>query len=235
MSLALPLIMGGASLASSLFSGSKEKKAREKYAQLLESQEKTLPRSLNVADQTYSELAETGLQGYEGLVNKQDTQTAKSIEQIKNVVSSPSDIKSAFLKLQENEADNLMNLDISDAEAKGANRTNYAKFLTNVKAPQEQAIENFNIEKNLAAARERMLGDSAMSNSITQGISGGLSSFGAGLQLEDMKSQTSALSSYFNEGSSGGTNDLLKGSLQGTGFNMNIDPNRAISNYFKRS
>ena len=156
--------MIGGGIATTISAGARivngyiARREHEKYAKLLEKQKMTVPGSIYDAENIYRSLASDGLPGKETMQANIEGYLPEVVNASKEVVDSPSALMDALTKASTNVNNNLRNLEVSDANAKVQNQGLLANFLSSVKSPIEMNIENFEIQKSLAAARERMLG-----------------------------------------------------------------------------
>jgi hypothetical protein len=144
---------GWSSLANSFISNAMHKK----YADLLMQQKLTIPRSLYEAESIQRNQATQGLPGYDNMrqglfdslaeVTNKANETGQSSSVLKTLADSYSNVENTLNSLQ-----------ITNADAKMKNQLALMGFLSSVKSPYEQRIQEFEISKRLAAEQERMQG-----------------------------------------------------------------------------
>lgn len=147
---------------SQLIGGFVANKQHKKYADLLMQQNMTMPSGITDAEGIMKGNAGEGLQGYESYMNDIQSLLPNTVNAAKEVVDNPSQLLELVSKAQSTAGSKIRDLGIADADAKLRNEVAYANFLSSVKAPAEQAIENFNIQKTLGAEQERMVGKAEM-------------------------------------------------------------------------
>lgn len=143
---------------SQLIGGFVANTQHKKYAELLMNQKMTMPSGITDAEGIMKGNAGEGLQGYESYLAKVNSLLPNTVNAAKEVVDNPSQLLEAISRAQSTAGSKIRDLGIADAEAKLQNEVAYANFLSNVKAPVQQQMENFDIQKTLGAQQERMMG-----------------------------------------------------------------------------
>jgi len=131
--------------------------AHDRYARLLETLQLDLPSAIIQAETGYRELARRGLPGIEQY--KQDVlnlfaQSMTEADKTGNINTRMSQLSSS----QKMVTDALSSLNLQDMSQQMRNQLTLLKFLDTVKAPYQQNILEFDIQKKLAAEQERMIG-----------------------------------------------------------------------------
>lgn len=169
---------GWSSLVNSFISNSMHKK----YANLLEEQQLTLPRSLNEAESIQRNLSTQGLIGYDtmrqGLFDSLAELTNKASE-----TGEPASVLKTLADSYTKVEDTLNNLQISNADAKMKNQLALMTFLSQVKSPYEQRIQEFDISKRLAAEQERMQGKKDLMEGATSLVTNESAAVGSVLNM----------------------------------------------------
>lgn len=151
-----------------MISGIEAAKKHGEYANLLMDQNLTMPDAVKQAESIMQNAANQGLPGYEKYMSDIESLVPSTIGVAKNVVDNPSQLLDAVMKSQATASSQIGKLGLADADAKLQNEVAYANFLSSVKSPIERAMEEFDINKQLSAKRETMVG----SQEMWKGISG---------------------------------------------------------------
>lgn len=131
--------------------------AHNRYADLLESLELDLPDAISQAETGYRQLARRGLPGidqYKQDVNNLFAQAMTEADKTGNLNTRMGQLQTS----QKMVTDALTKLNLQDMSQQMRNQLTLLKFLDSVKAPYEQNIKEFDIQKTLAAQQERMKG-----------------------------------------------------------------------------
>lgn len=162
-------VFSGISAAASLVGGLYGQNSHDKYASLLESQNLTMPQSIPQAEGMARSMASNGLVGYEKYKADILNNVAGNTAQAKELGSGNSVLKLLSDSISGSN-DAIQNLDIQDENAKRQNQMQLINFLTTVKAPYEQRIQEFDLQKKMAAEQERMAGDKENQSGIMDTI-----------------------------------------------------------------
>lgn len=173
----LPIVMGLAALASGVAKGITAKAAHNKYARKLEDLQKTMPQGVLDAEKIVNNMASNGLIGYNSMRTEAQSTLPGSISAYKDLVDNPGALLQATQTAEQKVNNQLTQLSIQDAVAKATNLSAASSFQAGVKAPAQSAIEDFNNEKTMAAASERMMGTKELMGGISQGISNGIGAY----------------------------------------------------------
>lgn len=174
------------------------KREHDRYASQILSTRKEVPSSVEQAEEILGSLAQTGLPGKEQIGQTISDQVARSYGQAQEALGSYPDVFSFLTELQTKEAAGLTNLEVQDQQARVANLRAFTEFLTNVKTPVIRDIEQFNIDKILAAGRERMAGTAEMMEGASRGIGGALQVAGQDKYLDYLQDKLKQQKSFFD-------------------------------------
>lgn len=224
------LISAGLNLATGIAKGIVAKNAREQYIESLKKANMTMPESIKVADLMMGDMAGRGLAGYDTLQSNVESSGAEAFTQGKKVATSPAALMDLITKVDTNRSKSMMELGVQDAMTRDKNYNAYASFLSRVKAPAEQRLQQFKIDKRLAIAREKMLATKELMEGISGGLGSGLTSLGQGAELSAAKKEGDTLSQFWNNSGGG---DMGGGDMGG-GFTPSFPrTNNFGSNYLQ--
>lgn len=179
----LPIVLGVAALAAGVAKGIAAKSAHNKYAKKVESLQKTMPQGVLDAEKIVNNMSSNGLIGYKQMREEATNTLSGSINSYKDLVDNPTALLQATQTAEQNVNNQLTQLSIQDAVAKATNLSAVANFQTSVKAPMQESIENFNNQKTMAAASERMMGTKELWGGIEQGVANGINAFTGAKQM----------------------------------------------------
>lgn len=174
-------------LAIELIQGSKAKQAHDQYAARLERMNKEIPEAVQQADELYEVMAQEGLPGKEIIQESISDQIASAYGKAGEQLGAYPDLFTYLTNLQTNEARTMRDLEVEDARAKLANMQQYAQFLSTIKGGYEADVEQFNLDKILAAERERMAGTAEFMEAANRGIGGSIAMYGQEQTSDYMK------------------------------------------------
>ena len=191
------LALGFGSALPGILGGIFGKGEHDKYAELLMQQELTMPRGITGAEEILGRQSQQGLIGKDIIEGGIEESFSDIMRTAKTVADSPSALTEALIQGQVGVSGQKRKLGVEDAAAKAANLKAFSNFLANVKAPAEQRIQEFEINKILGAQREKMAGTQDLFAGISGGIGGGLSAYGMGEQTDYMRERGDILSQYW--------------------------------------
>lgn len=171
-------LMSGIQAALGLAGGAVGMWQHNKYANLLEDQNLTMPDAMGKAESIYGGLASQGLQGYDTIQQNIESRMPSTINLAKETVDSPSALIDLLAKTNAESAAQTRQLGVQDAQAKSYNQNVLGDFLSRAKAPMEMQLQQFEIQKKLDAERERMLGWSELFGSAVGAGNIGMQYFG---------------------------------------------------------
>lgn len=184
-------------LISGLINGIVGNKAHKDYANSLSDVSINMPTSIDEAQAIYTDKAGRGLAGKNTIIQDLLASESNSVSQAKTVADSPSALLNAIVKLNGNTQAGIRNLGIKDSQAKDANSELLARFLSTVKAPAETRINQFEADKKIAIAKEKMAGTKELLNGIEGGIGSALSGYGETAKLDYLNTKNDALKKYW--------------------------------------
>lgn len=230
--MALPLIAAGIGLASaipSIFGGISAKKSYNKYANLLEGLKLDMPEEINVVGEMLRQRMSKDMPGYESAKTDAMNTIPATMREVLKAADSPSTVLSMLNSIRGDAATNINQINVQNALQKIQSESNYANFLSGVKAPMKMQIQEYGNQAKANAEQARMTGKAQMIQGITQGVSQGIQGgFGAytGLMgLQNQKDLLGRLGSYWgNTGSKqgGGLNvlDMINSIKSSSGFSI---------------
>jgi len=218
---ALGPIGAGVGLLGGILSGIFGKRAHNKYADELMKVNLPMPTAVGQSESLYNTLANQNMPGYLNMLTGIQSGIGSGLTQAENVSSSPDAILNTLAQLTTAGQQQANRLGIQNANYRTQGLSNLARFLGTVKAGYQNEINNFNVNKQISAMKERMLGSQELMKGITGGIGAAFSNFGAGEQLGFQNQQANALSNYF-----GNFNNAVSG--VGSGQNTELLNSLAI-------
>lgn len=193
----------GLNFVTGIAKGIMAKSAHNKYANNLSGLEMEMPSAVKEAEGILKSNANANMAGYADMLAGVDSGTAKTMTQAKDISSSPTALMDALIKSTTAGQQTKTQLGIQNAQYRNAQDERLASFLSSVKAPAEQRINQFDIDKKLAVARERMVADKALMEGIEGGIGSALSGFGAGAQVDYTMAKTKDLERFWEDSNHG--------------------------------
>lgn len=164
-------------LASQLITGAIAWDQHNQYAKMIEEQELNMPESMIGAEQILKDTAGAGLPGAESMKEEIMANLAQTIQSGREV-GTPSQLL-GLLSSSAGRANKLLrDVNIQDEDAKLKGKLTLANFLMGAKAPMELRINQFENEKKLAIAREKMAGTSELIGGVSSGVAGTISAMG---------------------------------------------------------
>lgn len=200
MSLGLGIISGALGVAG----GIAGKISHDKYAKFLDNLQLDVPDAVYQAEGVYNELASQGLQGKDVIASDIEGTMSSNINTAKEVVDSPSALIDLLAKSSGDVSKQMRQLGVQDSQVQQQNKAMLGNFLANTKAPIELNINQLNMERKIAAQRERMVGTSELFGGLTQGLTGFTSGYAAFQQNKGMNNLNENLKSFFNVDQNGG-------------------------------
>lgn len=140
------------SIAGGLISSGAHKKERSALEQM--KAETTVPASTQRAANIMEEQAYAGLPGYEQMKEEAATQVPTTLNQMRDFVSGPQ-LMSYLTNLYTQSNKSQREIDMANAAAKQAVKTNYASFLGSTVAPQEAAVQQQKLGLSLAQMQSK--------------------------------------------------------------------------------
>ncbi len=199
-----PLALAAIATVPKIVGGIFGKSQHNKYADMLMGLEKTMPESILRAEGLYEEQATQGLPGFESIKSDIEGTMSSTVAAGKQVIDSPSALLGLLAELSANVAGGVRKLGVEDEMARLRNKMMLAQFLTSAKAPAEMRIEDFDIDKQIGAEKERMTGSAALWQEITGGIGSGLTAYGMGTEMDFMKDKLGIMKAFWeNQGQTG--------------------------------
>lgn len=217
-------IGAGVNLAMGVVKGLVAKGAHKRYAKQLGELEMEMPDAVLQAEGIYGDLAGKGMAGYETLMGGVDTDIASTMTGVKKAASSPTQLINALIETNVAGGQGKRDLGIKNEMAKTSSSKDLARFYSAVKAPAEQRIQQFDIDKQIAIAKEDMMGTKALMEGIEGGIGSAFSAFGAGKKMEFMGDRNEMMKEYWLKqgGDQGG--DQGGGAMQPPEINSALSP-----------
>ena len=151
---------------------------RKDYQETLKKQQMTMPSGITEAEMIYQQLANVGLPGAEKMKENLFATAAANLSEARRTTGNMSDYMEILNRAFTGAEDRASGIDIQDAQAKAANMGALAQFLSGVKAPAEQNIQNFNIQKALDIEREKMNSTNNIFKTIEAGVGSGMDIYG---------------------------------------------------------
>lgn len=214
----------GLGIASGLLSaggGIFSKFKHDEYADYLRSMNLQVPDSVYSAENIYRDMASKGLPGKDTIEADIQSQMARTMGLGKEVVDNPSALLDLLAKSSEGATANLRQLGVQDASAKMQNEAMLAQFLGSVKAPTELNVNQFNMQKDIAAKAEEMAGYKELLNGLSSGLSSAMTGVGYGNMQKYMKDKNKELEGWFDDAVN--TNQVVSGSATKSPFPVNTN------------
>jgi len=202
MGLGLGIAGAGINLVTGIVKGITAKKAHEKYAKELSGLSMEMPSAISEVEGIRSDLAYADMPGYADMMAGVDSGTATTMTGAKKVATSPSALMDALISSSTAGEAGKRELGIKNAMFQREGQSDLARFLSTVKAPAEQRINQFEIDKQIGVAKENMMGSKALMEGIEGGIGSAFGAFGSGVKLDDMQKRTQGLLDYWGNGGS---------------------------------
>lgn len=197
-------IGAGLGLIGGIISGIIGNRAHQKYANALENVNMAMPEALGQAQSLYNRMAYQQMPGYETMLQGVDANTANTMTMAQQVANSPAALLDALIQSSTAGENQKRNIGIENANYQTQMAQNLARFLGTTKAGYQNEINQFNVDKQISALKERMLGTQELMQGITGGLGSAFSNWGAGQQANFQQQRANALMNYFNGGSSSG-------------------------------
>lgn len=166
---------------------------RKQYQETLAKQQMTMPSGISEAEAIYKQLANVGLPGAEKIKENIFAAAAGNLSEARRTTGNMTDYLELLNRAYTGAEDRAEKVDVQDATAKANNSAMLANFLAGVKAPVEQGIENFDIQKNLDIQREKMIGTNNIFQTLESGIGMGIENYGKALYQEYQNDYLDAL------------------------------------------
>lgn len=154
--------------------------SHRKYAKLIEKQNLTMPSGIKDAETMYRRNARTGLPGKDLMERSVQGMVPQALTNAKRISSSPSELMGALSASMSAANGGMVDLQLADAQNRQQTLGALAQFLSTTKAGAENRIEDFRINRDLSAQRERMAGLSELFGGISGGAASGVQGFMAG-------------------------------------------------------
>lgn len=213
-------IGAGLGIVTGIAKGIMGKNAHNNYADDLAGVSMTMPKAILEAEGVKKDLAYGNMPGLSDMLGGADAGTASMMTKAKRVATSPGALIDALVESSTEAEASKRDTMMKNAIFKTQNKDNLANFLAGVKAPAEQAIEEFDVNKKISIMKERMLGDKTLMDGIEGGIGGALSAFGTGSMVDASIAKTNAMKGYWGNVGDGsqetntGIMQLLSGNPQ---------------------
>jgi len=200
-------IGAGVGLLGGVLGGIFGHRAHNKYADQLMGVNLAMPTAAGQSESLYNTLANQNMPGYLNMLTGIQSGIGSGVTQAENVSSSPDAILNTLAQLTTAGQQQANQLGVQNANYRTQGLSNLARFLGSTKAGYENEINQFDVNKQISAMKERMLGSQELMKGITGGLGSAFSNFGAGEQVKFQSQQANALSNYFgNAGNYGGGN-----------------------------
>jgi len=198
------LVGAGVGLLGGILQGISAKKAHEKYANELMKVNLGMPGAVGQAEGIYNRQANQNMPGYLDMLTGIQSGIGSGMVQAEQASSSPTAILNTLAQLTTSGQQQANRLGVQNANYRTQQLGALANFLGSTKAGYQNEINQFNVDKQISAMKEKMLGSQALMKGITGGLGAAFSNFGAGEKLGFQQQQTNALSNMFGGGNSGG-------------------------------
>jgi len=195
-------IGAGLNLVTGIAKGIIAKKAHDKYAKTLDGIKMEMPNAVLQAEGIKSDLAYGDMPGFDTMMGEVDSGTASMMTKAKQVATSPAALMDALISSSTAGEQQKRQLGVQNAQSQMQNQDSLADFFSRVKAPAEARIDQFEIDKEIAIAKEGMQGTQELMGGIEGGIGSAFSAFGQGKQLELMGDRNKLMQEYWNGGGS---------------------------------
>lgn len=176
-------ISAGVNVLTGIAKGLIARGAHKRFAKTLGGLKMELPSGISEGEAILQDQAGRGLAGKEIIAGNIEAGTASNIDALREASTSPTALLDAITKSNTVQTTALANLDVTDAQTKDRNSTMLASFLGTVKAPAEARVNQFEIDKKIAIAKEQMMATKELLGGVESGIGAGFASFGKGLEL----------------------------------------------------
>lgn len=143
---------------ANLIGGISANKKHKEYAKMLQGLSMTMPTAITDAETLYKGNASQGLPGYETYMADIESLLPSTVNVGREVVDNPSQLLDMVAKASATAGSKIRDLGIEDADAKLKNEVALANFLSSVKAPMQNDIQMFDIQKKVAGQQEKMAG-----------------------------------------------------------------------------
>jgi len=197
MSGALGIIGAALNLVTGIAKGVAGKVAHNKYAKQLADLEMKMPSTLAESESIRKNLANRGLAGYETMMGDVDSGVSTTMNQAREISSNPNSLMNALIKSSTEAERQKRTLGIQDAEVRDKNLSSLERFLSAVKAPAEARVNQFDLDKKIAMAREKMLGTAGLMGGIESGVGNALSAYGSGANVDTKAAELAAKTEYW--------------------------------------
>jgi len=184
-------------LIGGIASGIVANKAHQKYANELMNVQMQMPSAVGQAEGIYNRLANQNIPGYQDMLQGLQSGVASQMTQAEQASSSPTAILNALAGASTRAQQGAQQLGIQNANYRTQGEQNLANFLGTTKAGYENQINQFNVDKQISAMKERMLGTQQLMQGITGGIGSAFSNFGQSQQLGMQQEQANAMSDFY--------------------------------------
>ena len=174
-------------IAISLVSSLVQNKQRKEYQSVLAKQNMSMPSGITDAEMIYQQLANVGLPGAEKIKENIFATAAGNLSQARRTTGGMGDYFEILNNAFTGAEDKASGIDIQDAQMKAGNSAQLAQFLAGVKAPAEQGIQQFDIQKALDMQREKMEGTNNIFQTIESGVGAGMDAYAKKLYLDYSK------------------------------------------------
>jgi len=188
----------GISAAAGLAKGIVGMIAHNKYAKQLEEMKMKMPGAIGQAEGVYSDLAYGNMPGYDTMLGNVDSGVASTMTQVKRVATSPSALIDALIQSETSGEVQKRDIETKNALYGAQQQSQLGRFLSTVKSPAQQRIIQFDIDKKIAAAKERMQGVNELMQGVSGGIGSAFSTFGQENKLGFMQDQNEMMKKYWD-------------------------------------
>jgi hypothetical protein len=185
-------------VAISLVSSLTQNKQRKEYQEILDKQNMTIPSGITEAEQIYKQLANVGLPGAENIKENIFAAAAGNLSEARRTTGNMSDYLEILNRAFTGAEDRATGVDVQDATMKATNKGQLAQFLAGTKAPFEQQIQEFNIQKALDSQREKMNSTNNIFNTVEAGVGAGMDFYGKSLYLDYQKEYLDNMKNSWN-------------------------------------
>lgn len=159
-----------------------------------------MPSGITEAEMLYKQLANVGLPGAEKIKENIFAAAAGNLSEARRTTGNMTDYLEILNRAYTGAEDRAGGVDIQDATAKANNTAALAQFLSGVKAPAEQNIQDFNIQKNLDIQREKMVGTNNIFQTLESGVGAGIENYFKEMYLNNQKDTLDAMRASWGTG-----------------------------------
>ena len=188
--------MEGASLITGLMKGVLGKVASNQFIRETSHLQASVPSAVTQAGAIMGQQANMGLSSVDLIKGNMMSANATNFGKAKKVATTPTQLMAALMSSNEASLQGERDVDVQDAMMRNQNQQRYASWLSTIKAPAEQRVEDFDINKALGIARERMQGTANLMGGIEGGVGSAISAAGLNKQVGYLDDQNALLQSF---------------------------------------